>query len=106
MGYRHDLRRPEYGDERGPEIFRFLQKISPSNSVDTITVPMLVVQGQNDLRVPVTESQQIVTALRQQGNQVWYMNALNEGHNYRKQENRDVYEQAVFMFMQQQFNLE
>ncbi|MFT5137817.1 MAG: dipeptidyl aminopeptidase/acylaminoacyl peptidase [Arenicella sp.] len=101
--YRRDLRRPEYGDERNPEMFKFLQKISPNNNVDKITVPMLVVQGQNDPRVPVTESQQIVSALRQQGNQVWYMNALNEGHKYSKQENRDVYEQAVFMFMQQQF---
>ena len=101
--YRRDLRRPEYGDERDPEMYKFLQKISPSNNVDKITVPMLVVQGENDPRVPVTESQQIVSALRQQGNQVWYMNALNEGHNYRKQENRNVYEQAVFMFMQQQF---
>ncbi|MFT5611257.1 MAG: hypothetical protein ACI9LU_001759 [Polaribacter sp.] len=34
------------------------------------------------------------------------MNALNEGHRYSKRENRDVYEQAVFMFMQQQFELE
>jgi dipeptidyl aminopeptidase/acylaminoacyl peptidase len=67
---------------------------------------MLGVQGQNDPRVPATESQQIVAALRQQGNQVWYMNALNEVHKHRKQKNRDVYEQAVFMFMRQQFELE
>jgi dipeptidyl aminopeptidase/acylaminoacyl peptidase len=57
-----------------------------------------VVQGNNDPRVPVTEAEQIVAALREQGNEVWYMNALNEGHGYRKKENSDIYRQAVVMF--------
>jgi dipeptidyl aminopeptidase/acylaminoacyl peptidase len=51
--------------------------------------------------VPVTEAEQIVKALRDNGKQVWYMNAMNEGHGYRKKENRDVYQQAVVMFFQQ-----
>jgi dipeptidyl aminopeptidase/acylaminoacyl peptidase len=104
--YRRDLRRPEYGDERDPEMYQHLQDISPSNNVEKIRVPMLVVQGQNDPRVPVSESDQIVEALRKQGNKVWYMNALNEGHVYRKQENRKAYEATVFMFMQELFNNE
>jgi dipeptidyl aminopeptidase/acylaminoacyl peptidase len=58
----------------------------------------LVVQGNNDPRVPFTEAEQIVAALREQGNDVWYMNALNEGHGYRKKENQDIYQQAVVMF--------
>jgi hypothetical protein len=29
------------------------------------------------------------------------MNALNEGHGYRKRENRDIYQQATIMFLQQ-----
>ena len=99
--YRRDLRRVEYGDERVPEMHDFLQKISPSNNVDKINVPMFVVQGENDPRVPVTEAEQIVEALRKNGKQVWYMNALNEGHGYRKKENRDLYQQAVVLFFQQ-----
>jgi dipeptidyl aminopeptidase/acylaminoacyl peptidase len=75
-----------------------LEKISPLNNVEKIAVPMLVVQGQNDPRVPVTEAEQIVQALRQKGEKVWYMNALNEGHGYRRKENRDVYQQAVVLF--------
>lgn len=102
--YRRDLRRPEYGDERNPEMFEFLQKISPNNNVEKIKIPMLVVQGQNDPRVPVTEAEQIVKALREQDTEVWYMNALNEGHGYRKKENRDIYQQAVVMFIKKQFN--
>ena len=52
------------------------------------------------VRVPVTEATQMVAALRDQGSQVWYMNALNEGHGYRKKENRDIYQQATVLFLQ------
>ena len=99
--YRRDLRRAEYGDERKPAMREHLQNISPLNHVDKIKIPMLVVQGQNDPRVPVTEAIQVVDALRAQGQPVWYMNALNEGHGYRKKENRDVYQQAAIMFLQE-----
>ena len=97
--YRRDLRRAEYGDERDPEMRAHLEKISPVNNVDKINVPIFVVQGQNDPRVPVTESEQMVEALRKNGNAVWYMNALNEGHGYRKKENRDIYQQATVLFL-------
>jgi dipeptidyl aminopeptidase/acylaminoacyl peptidase len=60
-----------------------------------------VVQGQNDPRVPVTEAEQIVAALRKQGTPVWYMNALNEGHGYKKKENQDVYQQVTMMFLRE-----
>jgi len=99
--YRRDLRRAEYGDEREPAMREHLQSISPLTHVDRIKIPMLVVQGQNDPRVPVTEAIQVVDALRAQGQPVWYMNALNEGHGYRKKENRDVYQQAAIMFLQE-----
>jgi dipeptidyl aminopeptidase/acylaminoacyl peptidase len=99
--YRRDHRRGEYGDERDPEMRAHLESISPVNHVDRISVPMLVVQGQNDPRVPVTEAEQVVAALRAQGEPVWYMNALNEGHGYRKKENRDHYQQAVVLFLRQ-----
>ncbi|NNJ66075.1 MAG: S9 family peptidase [Xanthomonadales bacterium] len=99
--YRRDLRRAEYGDERDPEMRAHLESISPLNQVEKIRVPMFVVQGQNDPRVPVTEAEQIVAALRAQGQPVWYMNALNEGHGYRKKENRDVYQQATVLFLKQ-----
>ena len=96
--YRRDLRRVEYGDERDPEMEAHLQRISPSNNADRITVPLFVAQGQNDPRVPVTESQQIVAEVRAAGHDVWYMNALNEGHGFGKKENSDLYRQIVVMF--------
>ncbi len=99
QSYRRDLRRAEYGDERDPEMRKHLQAISPLNHVQKMGVPMFVVQGQNDPRVPVTEAEQVVSALRQQGMTVWYMNALNEGHGYRKKENADIYQQATILFL-------
>jgi dipeptidyl aminopeptidase/acylaminoacyl peptidase len=99
--YRRDLRRVEYGDERDPDMRAHLEKISPLNNVEKISVPMFVVQGENDPRVPVTEATQMVAALREKGNTVWYMNALNEGHGYRKKENRDIYQQATVLFLRQ-----
>jgi len=99
--YRRDLRRVEYGDERDPAMRAHLEKISPLNNVDRITIPMLIAQGENDPRVPVTESKQVVEALRKQGQTVWFMNALNEGHGYRKKENRDIYQQATVLFLRE-----
>jgi len=99
--YRRDLRRAEYGDERDPAMRAHLENISPLNNVDKIAIPMLIVQGENDPRVPVTESKQVVEALRAQGQTVWFMNALNEGHGYRKKENRDIYQQATVLFLKE-----
>lgn len=99
--YRRDLRRVEYGDERDPAMRAYLEKISPLNNVEKIAIPMLIAQGENDPRVPVTESKQVVEALRSQGQTVWFMNALNEGHGYRKKENRDIYQQVTVLFLQQ-----
>ena len=97
--YRRDMRRMEYGDEREPEMRAFLEQASPLSHVDKINVPMLVVHGENDPRVPASEAEQIVEALRLRGLPVWYMNALNEGHGYQKKDNKDTYQQAMIMFL-------
>jgi len=99
--YRRDARRVEYGDERDPEMRAFLDGISPNRSAESIRVPLLVAQGQNDPRVPVTESDQVVTAVRRNLMPVWYMKALNEGHGFRKKENSDLYRAIAFMFLEQ-----
>jgi dipeptidyl aminopeptidase/acylaminoacyl peptidase len=62
QSYRRDLRRAEYGDERDPKMHEFLERISPPSSVSKIHTPILIVQGQNDPRVPLSEAQQILAA--------------------------------------------
>lgn len=96
--YRRDLRRVEYGDERDPRMREHLERISPANSAEKLTAPLFVAQGENDPRVPVSESRQIVEQVRAAGYEVWYMNALNEGHGFRKKENRDLYQEIVTLF--------
>ena len=101
QAYRRDLRRAEYGDERDPSMAEFLQKISPLNSAEKITRPLLVVQGKNDPRVPVTESEQVVARVRKGGAPVWYVVGKNEGHGFARKPNQD-YQQAVqAMFLRQ-----
>lgn len=99
--YRKDLRRVEYGDERDAEMREFLNRISPNNNAQKITKPLFVIQGLNDPRVPVTESEQMVKVIRDSGGTVWYLLAKDEGHGFRKKENRDFYLNAVVLFLEQ-----
>lgn len=87
--YRRDLRRVEYGDERDPAMRAHLEKISPLTNVRKIRVPLLVVQGANDPRVPVGEADQIVKAVREGGGECWYLLAKDEGHGFAKKRNID-----------------
>lgn len=98
--YRRDLRRPEYGDERDPEMRAFLESISPSNRADEITSTLFVVQGANDPRVPASESEQIAREVRANGHRVWTMTALNEGHGFAKKPNQDLLQELIVLFFE------
>jgi dipeptidyl aminopeptidase/acylaminoacyl peptidase len=87
--YRRDLRRAEYGDERDPAVRAVQERISPLNHVASISAALYVIQGKNDPRVPQSEAEQIVSAVRGKGKDVWYLLALDEGHGFQKKENRD-----------------
>ncbi|MCA3027058.1 MAG: S9 family peptidase [Rhodocyclaceae bacterium] len=87
--YRRDLRRVEYGDERDPEMRKFMEKIAPLNNASKIKKPLFVVQGKNDPRVPYQEADQIVATVKKNGTPVWYMTALDEGHGFAKKVNAD-----------------
>lgn len=99
--YRRDLRRVEYGDERIPKMAEFFTRIAPLNNIDKIKKPMFIIQGTNDPRVPVTEAVQMRDKLKAQGKTVWYLEAKNEGHGFRKKENIDFQRLAVIRFMQE-----
>ncbi|MDB5472128.1 MAG: family peptidase [Caulobacter sp.] len=98
-GYRRDLRRAEYGDERDPEMAKAFDRISPLNLTSKMKKPLFVIQGRNDPRVPWTEAEQMVSALRSQGGDVWYMLAGDEGHGFRKKQNVDAQREAETLFL-------
>jgi dipeptidyl aminopeptidase/acylaminoacyl peptidase len=100
-GYRQDLRRVEYGDERDPKVREFLAAISPLTKAKNITKPIFVIQGKNDPRVPMTESEQMVKTVRGNGGPVWYLLAKDEGHGFQKKKNQDFQFYATVMFVKE-----
>jgi dipeptidyl aminopeptidase/acylaminoacyl peptidase len=96
--YRRQLRREEYGDERDPHMREFMNNISPLSNAHKITKPLFIVQGLNDPRVPVSEAEQIRDAVRNNGVDVWYLLAEDEGHGFSKKENFEFYRKARVLF--------
>ena len=100
-GYRQDLRRVEYGDERDPKMRDFLERIAPFNKTKNIIKPLFVIAGKNDPRVPPSESEQMVSTVRQNGTPVWWLEAKDEGHGFRKKKNQDYQFYATVMFVKE-----
>ncbi|MBI2678814.1 MAG: S9 family peptidase [Candidatus Koribacter versatilis] len=100
-GYRRDLRRVEYGDERDPKMRAFMERIAAVNNADKIKKPTFVVQGFNDPRVPRTEAMQMVQKIRSSGTPVWFLMASDEGHGFAKKKNADYLFYSTVMFMKE-----
>jgi dipeptidyl aminopeptidase/acylaminoacyl peptidase len=85
---------PEVAEEK-----QIMEKVSPIFHIDKISKPLFVVQGANDPRVNIDESDQIVEALRSRGVDVPYMVKYDEGHGFGKEENRmHLYEAMMGFF--------
>jgi dipeptidyl aminopeptidase/acylaminoacyl peptidase len=98
QGYRRDLRRVEYGDERDPAQRTKLTAISPLSRASEIRVPLLVVTGANDPRVPASEAEQIIRAVRSNGGTAWHLLGRDEGHGFAKKANIDYQFWTSLMF--------
>lgn len=96
--YRRDLRRVEYGDERDPRQRAKLTEISPLSRVGELRLPLMVATGGNDPRVPASEADQIIKAVRGNGGTAWHLLAQNEGHGFAKKENADYQFWTGLMF--------
>ncbi|MGI9105903.1 MAG: S9 family peptidase [Pyrinomonadaceae bacterium] len=97
-GYRRKQREREYGTLAGD--LEFLRSVSPIYKVDRIKAPLLVFQGKNDPRVPYTESEQIVKALRDRNAPVEYTLFDDEGHGFVKLTNRLVVYPKIVEFLE------
>ncbi len=98
-GYRRELRRVEYGDERDPQMRGMLTAISPLTNAASIRKPLFIVQGLNDPRVPASESEQMKAMVRARGGEVWYLAARDEGHGFRRKSSNDAYRAVVVAFL-------
>ncbi|MBD3158490.1 MAG: prolyl oligopeptidase family serine peptidase [Candidatus Lokiarchaeota archaeon] len=92
--WRRSLREAEYGSlEDDREI---LEQISPIHKVDKIECPLFIIQGENDERVPLSESIQIYEEVKAKGIPVELLRYPDEGHGLSKLKNRiDAYSQVL-----------
>lgn len=95
--YRRVAREREYGVLA--EDREFLEAASPLNRVDDIRAPLFVIHGANDPRVPLSEAEQIVSALTKRAVPCELLVYADEGHGLAKRVNRlDAYPKA-FAFL-------
>jgi Dipeptidyl aminopeptidases/acylaminoacyl-peptidases len=88
-------------DVENPEEEKIAREVSPVYQIDKISKPLFVVQGANDPRVNINESDQIVESLRNRNLTVPYMVKYNEGHGFAHEENSiEFYKTALGFFFQ------
>lgn len=78
----------QWYDENSPADQVIMKQVSPALNIDKMKKPLFVVQGANDPRVNIHESDQIVESLRKKGMDTPYMVKYNEGHGFGHEENR------------------
>src|SRR5215510_469652 len=100
-GWRRDVQRPEFGDERDPKVRAFMERTAPLNNVDKIKKPLLIIQGKNDPRVPVSEAEAIVQAAKKAGIPVWYLLAKDEGHGFVQPKNWEFRSYTIASFIKE-----
>ncbi len=89
----------QWYDENSAEDQEIMKKVSPALNVDKITKPLFVIQGANDPRVNINESDQMVKNLRERGFDVPYMVKYNEGHGFGHEDNRiELYKSMLGFF--------
>ncbi len=98
--YRTPLQSFMYANVGDPETERdMLWERSPLSRIDDIAIPILVVQGANDVRVTQDEAEQIVAALQAKGLPYEYLLFPDEGHGLARPDNRQTYYAAVERFL-------
>ncbi|REC50257.1 S9 family peptidase [Chryseobacterium pennipullorum] len=91
-------------DLDNPAEAKIAKEVSPVFQIDKIKKPLFVVQGANDPRVNINESDQIVKAMRAKGFEVPYMVKYDEGHGFGKEPNRIELYKSMLGFFAENFN--
>jgi dipeptidyl aminopeptidase/acylaminoacyl peptidase len=84
--WRRSLREAEYGSLE--HDMKTLIKVSPIHKIDRIIAPLFIIQGDNDERVPLSESIQMYEKVKEKGLPVKMLRFADEGHGLAKLENR------------------
>jgi dipeptidyl aminopeptidase/acylaminoacyl peptidase len=97
-GYRRAHREAEYGSLARDRAF--LEEIAPIRHVDRIRAPLMVIHGANDPRVPLSEAEQLVEALKTRQVPVEFLVFGDEGHGLVRLKNKLVAYPAIVSFLE------
>lgn len=100
-GWRRDIQRAEFGDERNAKMRAYLEGIAPLHSAQQITCPVFIIQGKFDPRVPVSEADSFVTLRKEKQQPVWYLLGKNEGHGFGDAANYEFQFCSSMLFLQE-----
>ncbi len=89
----------EYGDPADPAMRTFLKSISPLTHAAKLKIPLFIVQGAKDTRVPPDQAEAMVRAVRANGTPVWYV-VYDAGHEEFTQATNDFNQYAWVLFVQ------
>ena len=81
------------------------QTADQAGHLDALAAPMLVIQGRNDPRVVVGESDRLVDELRSQGKDIEYLVFDDEGHDMVKHENKVTAYAAILNFFRERLGV-
>lgn len=95
--FRRKHRAAEYGSLEQHRAI--LERISPTTHLDRVTAPLFVAHGENDIRVPLSETEQVVAALQGRGIPVEFLRLPNEGHGIVRPENKLALYPAIAAFL-------
>jgi dipeptidyl aminopeptidase/acylaminoacyl peptidase len=95
--YRRAHREAEYGSL--DQDRDFLEEIAPINHIDRIKAPLIVIHGANDPRVPLSEAEQLVDALKSRNIDVEFLVFEDEGHGLVKLKNKQIAYPAIINFL-------
>ncbi|MFF3849035.1 prolyl oligopeptidase family serine peptidase [Streptomyces sp. NPDC002328] len=77
-----------------------LYSLSPMSRIDALQAPVLAVHGEHDTNVPPGESEQFVRAARDRGLEARLLLLHEEGHDFRRADNRRLFRRTAADWMQ------
>jgi dipeptidyl aminopeptidase/acylaminoacyl peptidase len=93
-------RNAEYGNPDDPEVRQFLARISPLTNAGNLRIPLYLVHGGRDTRIPQSQSDMMAKAVKANGTPVWYVVYKDEGHLTLSPPNNNFNQYTWTMFVQ------
>jgi dipeptidyl aminopeptidase/acylaminoacyl peptidase len=97
---RQGHRNAEYGDPADAATRAFLTKISPLTNAARLRIPLYLVHGARDTRVPVAQAEMMAKAVKQNGTPLWYVVYEDAGHLTLSPPNNDFNQYSWTLFVQ------